>query len=112
MIMSTCAILAAILVSYRVFVVEGMNFGSIFLSLLAIGVGVTGAVIWDKIVQQPNLGVNNMDIFGISQQLIAVTQTDIKTMCELKPAVPASTGDVCAKNQDCASAVCANGVCA
>jgi len=25
-----------------------------------------------------------MDIFGISQQLIAVKQTDIATMCELK----------------------------
>jgi len=112
MIITTCAILAAILVGYRVLVVEGTHIGSLALSVIAIGAGVTAAFLWDKIVKQPNLGVNNMDIFGISQQLIAVTQTDIKTMCELKPATPASTGDVCAKNADCASAVCANGVCA
>lgn len=88
MIITTCAILALLLLGYRVFSVEGGNLISLTLSILVLVLGGAAAWLWNKIITQPNLGLGlgNMDIFGISQQLISVKQTDVKTMCELKPA--------------------------
>jgi hypothetical protein len=86
MIMSICSILAVLLIGYRVFFVEGGGFPQLLISGISVAIGCFGALSWNALMRQPNVGLRNMDIFGISQQLISVTQTDVKTMCELKPA--------------------------
>ena len=85
MIIVTCAILAALSIGYRCFVEFDSTsiLGSISLIIVSIGLGAGAAAIWQILIKQPNIGLQNMDIFGISQQLISVTQTDTKTMCEL-----------------------------
>jgi hypothetical protein len=86
MIIATCSIMLVLLVGYRC-VVE-YNSGAtwpllgIVFSLL---IGGGGAAIWGVASTAPTIGIKNMDIFGISQQLIHIRQTDIKTMCELVP---------------------------
>ena len=95
MIMVTCTVLALVLIGYRAFFVEArtnignLDGGKLFMAIIAILMGGAAAALWYKITMDaPNFGLRNMDIFGISQQLVAVTQTDMKTMCELKPASP------------------------
>jgi hypothetical protein len=93
MIMITCTILALVLIGYRALFVEArtstgdLGVTKLFMAIIAILMGGGAAALWYKItLDAPNFGLRNMDIFGISQQLVAVTQTDMKTMCELKPA--------------------------
>jgi magnesium-transporting ATPase (P-type) len=81
MIMVLCALVGVILVGYRWFKVEGLG----FFSILAVLIGILIGSIWSTLIQLPNFGIKgNMDIFGISQQLVAVKETDYKTMCELQ----------------------------
>ena len=81
MIMVLCALVGLALVGYRWFKVEGLS----LVSTLAVAIGVFIGSIWSILIQQPNFGIKgNMDIFGISQQLVAVKTTDYKTMCELQ----------------------------
>lgn len=86
MIMVLCTLLGLALVGYRWFKVEGLG----LFSILAVAIGVFVGAIWSIIVALPNFGLKgekgNMDIFGISQQLVAVKTTDYKTMCELQAA--------------------------
>jgi len=82
MIMVLCALVGVILVGYRWFKVEGLG----FFSILAVLIGIFIGSIWSILIQLPNLGIKGkVDIFGISQQLVAVKTTDYKTMCELQP---------------------------
>ena len=81
MIMVLCALVGVILVGYRWFKVEGLG----FFSILAVLIGIFIGSIWSILIQLPNLGIKGkVDIFGISQQLVAVKETDYKTMCELQ----------------------------
>ena len=75
------------MVGYRIYAenISGDGFIGWFATLIALALGGAGAVIWWWASTQPNIGVQNMDIFGISQQLIQVRETDVKTMCELVP---------------------------
>ena len=75
------------MVGYRIYAenVGGNGLIGWFATLIALALGGVGATIWWWASTQPNIGVQNMDIFGISQQLIRVRETDIKTMCELVP---------------------------
>lgn len=112
MIMALSGILAILFIGYRVIIVEGLGINLIF-SLISVGLGVGAGLGWDKIMQQPNLGVklNNMDIFGISQQLISVKQTDLATMCELQPAAKGDAGASCSANGDCRNGLCVANKC-
>ena len=83
MIMVAGALLGVFLLGYRMWA-EGLGISSLLGSLLGVGIGAIGVVAWATIIKQPNFGTNNMDIFGISQQLISVTKTDVKTMCQLE----------------------------
>ena len=75
------------MVGYRIYAenVNGDGFVGLFGTLVALALGGAGATLWWWASTQPNIGVQNMDIFGISQQLIQVRETDVKTMCELVP---------------------------
>lgn len=84
MIIATTIIIGILLSLYRMWVVEGHSIFNIGWSLASLAIGILAAVGWYYLSIQENLGIQNMDIFGISQQLISVTQTDVKTMCELK----------------------------
>jgi hypothetical protein len=109
MIITFCSILALLFIGYRIFVVESsgkilsLNF---FLSLAATGAGIGAAAIWNTIMEQPTVGLRNMDIFGISQQLVAVNKADLKTMCELQSASPGQRGDSCYYDTDCVNRSC------
>jgi hypothetical protein len=109
MIITFCSILALLFIGYRIFVVESsgkimsLNF---FLSLAATGAGIGAAALWNTIMEQPTVGLRNMDIFGISQQLVAVNKADLKTMCELQSASPGQVGDSCYYDTDCVSSSC------
>ena len=107
MIMALSGVIALIFIGYRVAIVEGFGWNLLF-SLISVGLGVGGGFVWDKIMQEPNLGINlnNMDIFGISQQLISVKQTDLATMCELQPAAQGDSGASCSANGDCKNGLC------
>ena len=83
MIMVLCTLVGLALVGYRWFKVEGLS----LVSTLAVAIGIFIGSIWSMLIEQPSFGIKgNMDIFGISQQLVAVKTTDYKTMCELKAA--------------------------
>lgn len=112
MIMALSGVLALIFIGYRVIIVEGLGVHLIS-SLVWVGLGVGAGFGWDKIMQQPNLGVGlmNMDIFGISQQLISVKQTDLATMCELQPAAKGERDASCSTNGDCRNGLCVNTKC-
>jgi hypothetical protein len=77
------ALLAILLVGYRIYM-EGNTISTLSGSVLGGIIGIIGTLIWREVIKGPNIGAKNMDIFGISQQLITVTNTDVKTMCELK----------------------------
>ena len=64
MIMAVSAALALIFLGYRVIVVEGLGITLLF-SLGWVGAGVGAGFLWDKLMQEKNLGVGlqNMDIF-------------------------------------------------
>lgn len=82
MIIVLCALVGLALVGYRIIKVEKS-----FFSAVGLAIGVFIGSIWSILIQQPNFGIKgNMDIFGISQQLVAVKTTDYKTMCELQAA--------------------------
>lgn len=82
MIMILCSLVALALIGYRIFTVEKS-----LISGFGLAIGVLIGSIWSMLIEQPNFGIKgNMDIFGISQQLVAVKTTDYKTMCELKAA--------------------------
>jgi len=83
MVMVAGALLGIFLLAYRIWA-EGLVVSSLLGSLLGAGIGAVGVIAWASIIKQPNFGTNNMDIFGISQQLISVTKTDVDTMCQLK----------------------------
>jgi hypothetical protein len=112
MIMALTGILALIFIGYRVIVVEGLGMNLIF-SLISVGLGLSAGYLWDMIMTQPNIGIKltNMDIFGISQQLISVKQTDLATMCELQPAVQGDSGASCSANGDCKNGLCVQSKC-
>jgi magnesium-transporting ATPase (P-type) len=83
MIMVLCSLIGLALVGYRWFMIEGFSFVSTF----AVAIGISIGAIWSAWIETPTLGLKgNMDIFGISQQLVAVKATDFQTMCELKAA--------------------------
>lgn len=84
MIMAICILTALLFIGYRIFFVEGRDILGIIAIACSLAVGIGSGYVWNMVVTQPNIGLNNMDIFGISQQLISVKQTDIATMCELK----------------------------
>jgi hypothetical protein len=84
MIIAVCILTALLFIGYRIFFVEARDVLSVIAIACSLAVGIGGGYVWNIVVTQPNIGLNNMDIFGISQQLIAVKQTDIATMCELK----------------------------
>ena len=112
MIMVVSAALALIFLGYRVIVVEGLGITLLF-SVGWVVAGVGAGVVWDTLMQQNKLGVGlqNMDIFGISQQLISVKQTDLATMCELQPAAKGDSGASCSANGDCKNGLCIKSKC-
>ena len=107
MIMVLSGVLALIFIGYRVIVVEGLGWNLMF-SLISVGLGLAAGYLWDMLMQEQKLGLKskNMDIFGISQQLISVKQTDLATMCELQPAAQGDTGASCSANGDCRNGLC------
>ena len=113
MIMVLSAVLAILFIGYRVIVVEGLDILSLLFSVLSVGLGGLAGYFWDRLLQQNNLGVglSNMDIFGISQQLISVKQTDLATMCELQPAAQGDSGASCSANGDCKNGLCIKNKC-
>jgi hypothetical protein len=113
MIMVVSAVLALLFIGYRVIVVEGLDIMTLLFSVLSVGSGIGAGFLWDRLLQQPNLGVGlqNMDIFGISQQLISVKQTDLATMCELQPAAKGDSGASCSANGDCKNGLCIQNKC-
>jgi hypothetical protein len=84
MIISVCILTALLLIGYRIFFVEGRDILGVIAIISSLALGIGGGYGWNMVVIQPNIGLSNMDIFGISQQLIAVKRADIATMCELK----------------------------
>ena len=114
MIMVVSVVIGILFIGYRC-IVEWKDFSlpSVFSSLLSIGLGGVAAFLWDLLLQQNSIGIGlgNMDIFGISQQLISVKQTDLATMCELQPAPKGTSGASCINNRDCTSNVCMTNKC-
>jgi hypothetical protein len=59
--------------------------GDILNALVSAVIGWLFAWTWNVVGNQPNLGINTMDIFGISQQMMIVPNTDaneVATLCE------------------------------
>jgi hypothetical protein len=113
MIMVLSAVLAILFIGYRVVVVEGIDILTLLFSVLSVGIGLLAGYFWDLLMKQELLGVglSNMDIFGISQQLISVKQTDLATMCELQPAAKGDSGASCSANGDCKNGLCIQNNC-
>jgi hypothetical protein len=85
MVIVMAAIFLLGMVGYRLYAEHVGSDGVVgmFGSLVALALGGAGATLWWWASAQPNIGIQNMDVFGISQQLVQVRQTDVKTMCEL-----------------------------
>ena len=83
MIIVACVLLFLIMVGYRCVVEFHSSLGSIAGILISISMGALGGYFWWLAASSPNIGVKNMDIFGISQQLIRVKEADRQTMCQL-----------------------------
>jgi len=86
MVITMSSILLVALIIYRIFAERSSNDNigwSLIRSLFPLAIGGVGAYVWWWASNLPTIGVQNMDIFGISQQLIQVRNTDIMTMCQL-----------------------------
>lgn len=83
MIIVTCVLLFLVMVGYRCMVEYRSSLGSIVGILASVSMGAIAGYFWWLAASSPNIGIKNMDIFGISQQLIRVNQADRQTMCEL-----------------------------
>jgi hypothetical protein len=83
MIIVTCVLLFMVMVGYRSMVEYNSSLGSIVGILISVSMGAAAGTVWWAASSSPTIGIKNMDIFGISQQLIRVNQTDRQTMCQL-----------------------------
>uniref|UniRef100_A0A6C0K6C4 Uncharacterized protein n=1 Tax=viral metagenome TaxID=1070528 RepID=A0A6C0K6C4_9ZZZZ len=82
MIMSLCMFVGLILIGYRMFVVESVPNKIPLGAIISFLLGIAAATFWAVVIAQPNFGIRgNMDIFGISQQLISINNANLSMAC-------------------------------
>ena len=87
MIMTVCAAVLTTLILCRV--IAGSERDSKMTGIVtaisvtvSVGLGFLAAGIWDLLGGQPNVGIGKFDIFGISQQMMRIPETNQTVVCQ------------------------------